>query len=84
MPRITILGILLTVGLFFILIVLNYTVNNNYVTLTDPSISLKNPKDIRCKNFLTQADAQKFFLSHTGLESLDKDSDGVVCESLPK
>lgn len=84
MPRITVLGLLLTAGLFIILVILNFTLKNNYTALTDPSINLKDPRDIRCKDFLTQPDAQDFFLSHPEVNSLDKDSDGVVCESLPK
>jgi micrococcal nuclease len=43
--------------------------------------------DKDCKDFLSQAAAQEFFLSlggpHTDLHKLDSNKDGTVCESLP-
>lgn len=88
MPRVTVLGIGLTVFVFSILIIVNFTIQNNYIAVTDPLTHKKGLKTIRCSNFPTQNDAQKFFLFHgenTGeLISLDGDLDGVVCESLPK
>lgn len=83
MPRSAIIGLILTASLFSLLLFLNFKLKNDYVAITDPTINLKNPKVIRCKNFLTQTDAQNFFLTHAGLTNLDKDSDGIVCESLP-
>lgn len=44
--------------------------------------------DKDCSDFKTQKEAQSFFLSNGGPSNdphgLDRDGDGIVCESLPK
>lgn len=43
--------------------------------------------DYDCSDFSTQAEAQEFFEDHGGIlddyHNLDRDGDGVACESLP-
>lgn len=51
------------------------------------SSSLNGSRDYDCSNFSTQKEAQTFFESQDGPSSdphqLDRDKDGVVCETLP-
>ena len=37
---------------------------------------------IYCKDFKTQAEAQKYFKSHHNAKRLDRDKDGEACECL--
>ena len=49
-----------------------------------PVIASQN--DVNCSLFITQNEAQSFYLQYNGeykLGSLDNDNDGVVCENLP-
>lgn len=65
---------------------LNFSIGPDYVKIRKyPSVD---PGTIvSCKNFLTQKDAQDFFLNNGGpgidKYNLDGDKDGEVCESLP-
>lgn len=69
--------------------------NQNQVPLPfQQEKTTENPKDTRtskdkdCEDFDTQQEAQVFFEKEGGPQSdphdLDRDKDGVVCESLPK
>ncbi len=78
---------IITFFIFSFLIWLNYSIGPEYIKLRKyPSV---NPTaSVTCKNFLTQEDAQDFFIKNGGAKvdkfNLDKDKDGKVCESLPK
>lgn len=49
--------------------------------------SFKETGDKDCGDFRTQSEAQRFFIAEGGpdedFHGLDRDSDGVVCETLP-
>jgi len=54
--------------------------NDDYSTLKDGS------KDYDCSDFSTHAEAQRFFEANnpsSDPHGLDKDGDGVACETLP-
>jgi hypothetical protein len=48
--------------------------------------SFKEKADYNCSDFSSQQEAQRFFEEHGGINNdkygLDRDKDGVVCESL--
>ena len=78
----TIVIIFLMGGLLFA----NYSNRIEYVKLKDyrtPSVTSET--QVSCDNFLTQKEAQDFFLTSGSddLHHLDGDNDGKVCESLP-
>ncbi|EKD90265.1 MAG: hypothetical protein ACD_31C00055G0003 [uncultured bacterium] len=65
---------------------LNFSIGSDYVKIRKyPSIAPGTV--VTCKNFLTQKDAQDFFIANGGpgidKYNLDGDKDGRVCESLP-
>ncbi|MEK7551700.1 MAG: hypothetical protein AAB532_03820 [Patescibacteria group bacterium] len=75
----------ITISIFMFLLLLNYSVDFEYIQLREnPSFNTK----VLCSDFLTQEDAQDFFIKNGGPRldkyKLDKDKDGIVCESLPK
>lgn len=75
----------ITIFIFLFLLWLNYSVNFEYIKLREnPSFNT----NVVCGDFLTQEDAQDFFIKNGGPKidkyKLDKDKDGIVCESLPK
>ena len=51
------------------------------LTLLSFAISLTNARAIYCKDFNTQAQAQKYFKQHNA-KRLDRDKDGEACECL--
>lgn len=65
------------------------TSNNNYYNEDDSTTerSYGEYGDYDCSDFSTQAEAQRFFKSEGGpwedYHNLDRDGDGVACESLP-
>ncbi len=77
---------IITVFLFLFLLWLNFSISADYIKIRKyPNI---NPStNVTCKNFLTQKDAQDFFIVNGGpgidKYNLDGDKDGKVCESLP-
>ena len=54
--------------------------------LNDSNTNIKNFNDKNCDDFASQREAQSFFEDQGGpakdLHNLDRDGDGVVCESL--
>lgn len=77
----TVIGFLITFLLWF-----NFSIGPEYVKIRKyPSIEPSS--NVTCKNFLTQKDAQDFFVKNGGPNidkyNLDGDKDGKVCESLP-
>lgn len=87
MPRIALIGILLSVVLMSALFVLNSILPSDYIQVADPGTDTTLPKKIACRNFKSHTDAQIFFDAHGGdngpYKALDNDHDGSVCESLP-
>ncbi len=67
----------------------NSNYNNSFVRTDDYTSerSFEDYGDYDCSDFDTQYDAQEFFESEGGPDddyhNLDRDGDGVVCESLP-
>ena len=64
--------------------------DNSYIRDDDPSVerSYEEYGDYDCSDFSTQSEAQDFFEAEGGpwedYHNLDRDSDGIACESLPR
>lgn len=77
---------IIIIFLMSFLLWLNYSNGPEYIKIRKyPSIAPGTV--VTCKNFLTQKDAQDFFIANGGpgidKYNLDGDKDGRVCESLP-
>ncbi len=46
------------------------------------SVSILARRGVYCKNFNTQAEAQRYFETHKNTKRLDRDKDGEACECL--
>lgn len=77
---------IITIFIFMFLLWLNYNAYPEYIKIrkypsTDPNTI------VTCKSFITQKDAQDFFIKNGGPKNdkynLDGDKDGNACESLP-
>lgn len=77
---------IITICIFTFLLWLNYSAYPEYIKIRKyPNTDLNTA--VTCKSFITQKDAQDFFIKNGGIKTdkynLDGDKDGKVCESLP-
>jgi len=87
MPRRIIIIVIIISLLFISLLLLGYFFDHGDDYSTERTYLEDGSRDYDCSDFSTQRKAQIFFESAGGplkdLHGLDRDGDGVTCESLP-